>query len=597
VQVKLIKGGAATAIAAVLVLCGVVTSSEAQGFDMEPVFRVALLADRTPVVAGEDLGLAVVVSIDPGWHINSNEPGDEFSLPTEVDFSLPEGWLKPVVSFPASESLSFEFADAPIQVWEREAVIVANLAVPDTAVGMATLRVTVTAQACNNTQCLPPEEMRGVLEVEVAPPGTPAERVNAEKFRVVTAASAATGAPEESDLGSKSLPLLLIGVFLAGLALNLTPCVFPLIPITVGFFAQQSKDREGSTFPLALAYVFGIALTYSVLGVLAALGGAIFGSALQSPWVVGVIVAVLLALALSMFGLWELRVPAWAQRASGGRTGVFGALIMGLLMGFVAAPCIGPFVVGLLTYVGQRGDPVFGFILFFTLAAGLGLPYLILGTFTGSVNRLPTSGMWMIGVRRVFGVVLIAMAAYFAAPLLPGQTGDWLMSAVLVLGALYLLVVDRTGHEQPTIDRVMRLASAAMLVAGTVLSPAFEWGAASVGSSADLLAWQPYDEAAVAAAKAGGNPVIIDFYADWCAPCKELEEKTFAAPPVRQVLEGYQRFKVDLTRASEESQALTTEFGVLGVPTVVVFRGGEEAFRITGFEPPERFLERLTAVR
>jgi thiol:disulfide interchange protein DsbD len=206
------------------------------------------------------------------------------------------------------------------------------------------------------------------------------------------------------------LPLLLIGVFLAGLALNLTPCVFPLIPITVGFFTQQTKDREGSAFPLALAYVMGIAFTYSVLGVLAALSGAIFGSALQSPWVVGLIVVVLLSLATSMFGLWELRVPGWAQRASGGRSGIFGALIMGLVMGFVAAPCIGPFVVGLLTYVGQRGDPFLGFMLFFTLALGLGLPYLILGTFTGTVNKLPASGMWMIGVRRVFGVILIAMA-------------------------------------------------------------------------------------------------------------------------------------------------------------------------------------------
>jgi thiol:disulfide interchange protein DsbD len=191
------------------------------------------------------------------------------------------------------------------------------------------------------------------------------------------------------------------------------------------------------------------------------LSGAIFGSALQSPWVVGLIVVVLLSLATSMFGLWELRVPGWAQRASGGRSGVFGALVMGLVMGFVAAPCIGPFVVGLLTYVGQRGDALLGFALFFTLAMGLGLPYLILGTFTGAVSKLPASGMWMVGVRRVFGVILIAMAAYFAAPLMPGNAGRWLMSAVLVIGALYLLVIDRTGHEQPTIDRVMRVLAAA----------------------------------------------------------------------------------------------------------------------------------------
>jgi len=312
--------------------------------------------------------------------------------------------------------------------------------------------------------------------------------------------------------------------------------------------------------------------------------------------VVGLIVVVLLSLATSMFGLWELRVPQWAQRASGGRTGVLGALVMGLVMGFVAAPCIGPFVVGLLTYVGQRGDPLLGFLLFFTLAVGLGLPYLILGTFTGAINKLPASGMWMVGVRRVFGVILIAMAAYFAAPLMPGASGRWLMAGVLVAGALYLLVIDRTGHEQPTIDRVMRVLSAAMLVAGVVMAPGLDSGGRQGSGETEHMAWAPYEESAVARANESGERIIVDFSADWCAPCRELEEKTFADPAVRSQLEGYARFKVDLTRSTEANQAVTTEYGVLGVPTVVVLADGEEVFRITGFEPPEQFLKRLETV-
>ena len=566
----------------------------AQGFDSEPVFQVRLATDREPLVAGDELRLAVALTINRGWHVNSDNPGDEFSLPTEVEFLLPEGWPAPVVSFPDGEALEFDFSDTPIEVWEDRVVILAGLVVPESAAGDHRLRVAVTAQACNNTQCLPPEEVRTGVDVTVAPAGSASKPVNQQMFQRVVSAS--SGSTDSSDLGTKSLPLLLVGVFLAGLALNLTPCVFPLIPITVGFFTQQTKDREGSAFPLALAYVIGIALTYSVLGVLAALSGAIFGSALQSPWVVGLIVVVLLSLATSMFGLWELRVPGWAQRASGGRSGVFGALIMGLVMGFVAAPCIGPFVVGLLTYVGQRGDPFLGFILFFTLAMGLGLPYLILGTFTGAINKLPASGMWMVGVRRVFGVILIAMAAYFAAPLMPGDSGRWLMSAVLVLGAIYLLVIDRTGHEQPAIDRVMRVLSAAMLVAGVVMAPTVRIGSAATGETSEHLAWQPFDAGGVETAIAGDKPVILDFYADWCAPCKELDEKTFAAPEVASVLEGYARFKVDLTRSSKQNQALATDYRVMGVPTVIVFSGGEEAFRITGFEPPSTFLERLNQV-
>ncbi len=573
------------------------TIAAAQGFDAEPVFQVNLLPDRVPAVAGEELRLAVEITVDRGWHVNSDNPGDEFSLPTEVDFRLPDGWLSPVVSFPDGEALEFEFSDTPVEVWEDRAVILANLVVPQSAVGDHRLRVVVTAQACNNTQCLPPEEVRAGVDVTVAPPGTTWSPANEQYFSEVVSVS---GGPAESrptlDLASTSLPLLLVGVFLAGLALNLTPCVFPLIPITVGFFSQQTKEREGSAFPLALAYVIGIALTYSVLGVLAALSGAIFGAALQSPWVVGLIVVVLLSLATSMFGLWELRVPGWAQRASGGRTGVFGALIMGLVMGFVAAPCIGPFVVGLLTYVGQRGDPVLGFMLFFTLAMGLGLPYLILGTFTGSISKLPASGMWMVGVRRVFGVILIAMAAYFAAPLMHGDSGKWLISAVLVLGALYLLVIDRTGHEQPTIDRVMRVLSTAMLVVGVLMAPGIRGGGGVAVSEEAHLQWQSYEASAVTAARAGASPTILDFSAEWCAPCRELDEKTFADPVVRAVLEGYARFKVDLTRSTEANQKVTSEYGVMGVPTVIVFSGGEEIFRITGFEPPERFLARLQAV-
>ena len=569
----------------------------AQGFDSEPVFNVRLLPDRSPAVAGEELRLAVQITVDRGWHVNSDDPGDEFSLPTEVEFILPEGWLAPVVSFPEGETIEFEFSDAPIEVWEHEAVILAGLVIPSSAVGEVRLRVAVTAQACNNTQCLPPEEVRAGVDITVAAPGSSSRSANEQIFAGFGAGTAGSDqSGDSSDLASRSLPLLLIGVFFAGLALNLTPCVFPLIPITIGFFTQQTKDRKGSTFPLALAYVLGIALTYSVLGVLAALSGAIFGSALQSPWVVGLIVVVLLLLATSMFGLWELRVPTWAQKASGGRTGVFGALIMGLVMGFIAAPCIGPFVVGLLTYVGQRGDPILGFILFFTLAVGLGLPYLILGTFTGAINKLPASGMWMIGVRRVFGVILVAMAAYFAAPLMPGDSGRWLMSGVLVLGALYLLLVDRTGHEQATIDRVMRALAAAMLIAGVLMMPGVRRGGAAPAVGGDQFEWQAYEVAAVRAAIATGGPLIVDFYADWCAPCRELDERTFSAPEVRAVLEGYARFKVDLTRATEANQALTTEYAVMGVPTVIVFSGGEEVFRITGFEPPGRFLKRLQDV-
>jgi len=567
----------------------------AQGFGSEPVFQVRLVPDRAPAVAGEPLRLAVVLDVDRGWHVNSDQPGDDFSLPTTLDWVMPEGWPAPVVAFPDGKALQFEFSEQPIEVWEGRVVIPAGAGVPAGASGTVGIAVEVTAQACNDTQCLAPVGVPAAAELGVASAGSAWEPRNAELFEGLAVAGG-DAAPGDDPFTGRSLPLLLVLVFLAGLGLNLTPCVFPLIPITVGYFSEQAKQRTGGTFWLALAYVIGIALTYSVLGVLAALGGALFGGVLQNPWVVAVIVAVLLALAAAMFGAWEFRIPlpSWAQSDRGG---ALGALAMGLVMGLVAAPCIGPFVLGLVTFVGERGDPVFGFVLFFALALGLGVPYLVLGTFTGLVNRLPASGMWMVGVRRVFGVILVAMAAYFAAPLLPGEAGGWLMAAVLVLGGLYLLVVDRTGHEQPAIDRAMRLLCAAMVVAGLWLAPAGvvggSAGGGSVAGSSGGLEWSAFDASRLEAATAAGTPVILDFYADWCAPCKELDAKTFADPRVRDVLGSYARFKIDLTRSTEAGRRLTESYDVRGVPTVIVLDGDGERFRITGFEPPERFLQRL----
>lgn len=574
------------AVLVALIVLATVTAS-AQGMRSEPVFGVKLRADREPLVAGDAAKLAVVLTVDRGWHVNSDDPGDEFSMATTVEWQLPDGWSVNNVAFPDGERLSFEFSDVPLEVWQGETVIVAEIVPPATASGPTELALTLTAQACNDTQCLPPTPVKSSITAELAPPGTTWRPVNEDLFTAQAEEPSAQDDDSDSAFANRSLPWLILTVFFAGLALNLTPCVYPLIPITVGFFANQAKDRPGGTFGLAVVYVLGMSVTYSVLGVTAALTGKLFGTALQSPIVVGAIVAVLLALAASMFGLWELRIPGWAMRASGGRSGYLGALLMGLVVGFVAAPCIGPFVLGLLTYVGQQGSPLLGFVLFFTLAMGLGVPYLLLGTFTGAMNKMPASGLWMVGIRKVFGFLLIALAIYFARPFLPNDVAAWVMGLVLMASGLFLLVVDRTGHEQPTIDRMMRLVSLGMVVAGVFYLPL------GGHQSREHLEWQAYDPPAAAAAIASGQPVIIDFYADWCAPCRELDELTFADPRVAAELSGYARFKVDQTRSNEIGDTAASEFEVMGMPTVIVFSDGDEQFRITGFEPPDQFLKRL----
>ncbi len=548
------------------------------GADVEPVFSVRAGWEGQEPRPGRWATLTVAIAVEEGWHVNSNTPLDPYLVPTTLALDLPPGWRAEPPRFPRHRLATFAFSEARVAVFEGRFDITVRVRPEEGAAWPAALTGRVQAQACNDTQCLAPTAVSFAVPLASAASGD--------------AAIASTPLRSSGDsFATRGFALQLLLAFLAGLALNLTPCVYPLIPITVGFFAGQRRDGAG-VWPLAVAYVGGMAVTYSALGVLAALTGQLFGAALQSPWIVALIVAAMLALAASMFGLWELRVPAWASRVSGGRSGLVGALVMGLVVGIVAAPCIGPFVLGLLTYVGQRQDVLVGFSLFFALALGLGLPYLVLAMATRAIDRLPASGAWMLGVRQLFGVLLVGLAAYFAAPLLTPPWGARLLAATLGLGGLYLLVVNRPAHDHPVVDRFMRVASCALLVAAVLLWPR------PASTSHSQLEWQPYEAARVDAAIAGGGPVVLDFFADWCLPCKELDQRTFSDPTVTAKLAGFSRFKVDLTTTDAASEAVRSRFRVAGVPTVAFFVGGEEVAeaRLTGFEPPPRFLARLDRV-
>jgi len=560
----------------------------------EPVFSARAQWLPSAPEPGASATLEVTVVIQDGWHINSHSPLDPFLIPTRIRLALPAGWQVGEAVFPDHHLARFAFSDDPLAVYDG----VFPVSIPvtrESSDAVAFLTGVLEAQACDDNSCLPPAETAfSVVVDEAVTAAGPATR---ETVVAVAGALAPLAEFESQPSGLSarflegSLLLQLLLVFVAGLALNLTPCVYPLIPITVGFFMSQEQSGRKQTWLLAATYVLGMSVTYSALGVAAALTGRLFGAVLQSPWVVGGIVLLILALAASMFGMWELRVPAFVSRLSGGRSGVPGALVMGLVVGLVAAPCIGPFVLGLLTLVGQRQDVVYGLTVFFTLSLGLGLPYLFLGVFTRSMRTLPNSGAWMLGVRQLFGVLLIALAGFFAQPFLPSPWNDLLMPILLLTGGLYLLVIARPGHDQAWLDRAMRLASAGLLIVGMSQLP-------SRTGAGVQLPWEPYGEAAVEQVLAAGEPLVLDFYADWCAPCKELERKTFSDPAVAARLERFARFKVDLTQDNPETDAIRRRFGVLGVPTVAFFVHGQEvaSARLTGFEPPERFLARLNTV-
>ncbi len=406
-----------------------------------------------------------------------------------------------------------------------------------------------------------------------------------------TAAETKTPGP----LAGGAMVWTLLGIFAGGMALNLTPCVYPLLPITVSYFGGKSGQGQGRLLGHGLFYLAGLALTNSTLGVAAALTGGLMGAMLQNPLVLVAVAAVLVIFATSLFGFWELRLPgSLTQAASKSYAGYFGSMFMGLTLGLVAAPCIGPFVLGLLTWVASLGSAWLGFLVFFTLSLGLGLPLFILAMFSGSLEKLPRSGEWMLWVRKLMGWVLVGMAAYFVRPLLPEAAGVLLLAAVALAAAVHLGWLDRSTAT----FRSFRWLKSAAALAGVIIATflAGSWVFKGPG-----VAWQPYSDQVLAQAAQRQQPVIIDFYATWCSPCRELDEITFHNPDVVKLADqGFLMVKVDLTqKGNPVYQRLLGQYEVKGVPTVVFLdRAGQECrnLRLVDYLPPEQMLSRMAAV-
>ncbi len=540
-----------------------------RAFGTEP----AVVSGALVVEAGQ---VSVEVTIEPGWHVNAHEPKDQFLVPTTLDVVAPRGvTVGPVQYPPAVERVLAFSAGKPMALYEGQVRVSASLS-GTPAVGATPLHARLRYQACDDSRCLPPK----TLELVATGPVAPATGGGAS-------GSASTENPIATWIARWGWGVTFLLVALVGVTLNLTPCVYPLIGVTVAFFGGRTGHDAGRAILHALLYVLGICLTFSALGVAAALTGSLFGAALQRPIVLGTLALLMATLALANFGLYTIRVPSGVMQFAGrAGEGAAGALFMGATMGIVAAPCIGPVVAWMLLYVGAQQSAMLGFALFFALGLGLGAPYVVLAIAAGRLRQLPRGGPWLEWVERALGFLLLGAALHFATPLLPGSGVRVAWASLLVAAGVVLGFRGDTGGG--TFTALRRVAGVALLVVGVQGFLVEEPG--------PPIAWAPFSDGALADASASCRPVLIDFMAEWCLPCREMDHTTFRNKTVVDATAGFTMLRADVTAEDARSTELLQRFHVPGVPTLVLLGGdGRERKRLVGYVGPDDMTDALRA--
>ncbi len=390
-------------------------------------------------------------------------------------------------------------------------------------------------------------------------------------------------------------------VFVAGLATSLTPCVYPMIAITVSVFGARQAESRAKAALLSTMFVFGIAALFTPLGVVSALTGSAFGSALASPWVVGALALLFAAMALSMFGLFDVALPSSLQNrlANAGGLGMRGAFVLGFVNGLIAAPCTGPVLAVLLTWVATTGNVVFGALALFVYAIGIGVLFWFVGTFA---ITLPKSGRWVEWTKSLFGIAMLALAFYYLRGVLPYPRPEvrdqlWLATAVgLLVGGVALGAIHLSFSGSDLAARARKAIGITACVAGILGM----LGYAEALPPGAHIAWTEDFEAGKSAAMTEGRPMLVDFGADWCGACQELERDVLSDPRVVAEAQRFVTVRVDLStdKATDEKWALLKRYEQPGLPLVVLHRSdGSEAVRVTGMLESDEFLQMMSRVR
>ncbi len=592
----------------IFILAGQKASAETP-INENPLSIIEAHFKSSQVSAGGTTELIFNLKLDKNFHAYADRFKVKFESPEELKIDKLK--ITPLVQF--KDAVSGKLKEG----MENSATLSALTEFP---VGMKSGKfnadIAFQYQACSKETCLFPKTIHIMV---------PFELLGSAKPAAISLASAGVSAKIESgkksDLEkalSKGFLSAILFVFAVGFLTSLTPCIYPMIPITLAVLGAKSKDQTKSrSFLLSITYVLGIGLTYSILGVIAASTGSLFGSALSNIYVVTAIALVFVIMGLSMYGLFEIQAPAFIRNRLGSgqsQAGFGGAFATGLVAGIVASPCIGPVLVTILAYIAQTQNLALGFILLFTFAMGMGVLFVVLGTFSQLFNKVPKAGAWMETVKFIFGTTMVGMGLYYIAPLYPTWLFQALLAVSLVLIASNFGAFDANQGLSPA-GRMKKGVMLSIFVIGTLFAVMstlnkmnvhfsgvgeLEYATNQKSQSGKKMSWLTFSSESLAQATQNHRAVIIDFSADWCGACKELEKYTFSDDKIIEESQRFTLLRVDATEESETLSKLKNIYKVVGLPTLIFIDSKgqiQDTLTLTGFEEAPEFLKRMKSVQ
>jgi len=500
------------------------------------------------------------------------------------------------------------------QVFVESPQLLVTLNSTDKASTLQKIKIVLSYQGCSEQGlCYEPSEKEYILEIDTSKLSktTLVENLEVEAEAEIVALSETDAIAD--TIKSGNVLIILLTFFGFGLLLSLTPCVFPMIPIISGVIISQGEGLSTrKAFALSVVYVLSMAVAYTIAGVLAGLFGANLQAALQTPWVIYSFSAVFVALAFSMFGFYELKLPdSLVAKVSGNssRSGFVGVAIMGFLSALIVGPCVAAPLAGALVYIGQTGDALLGGGALFSMSIGMGIPLIVVGVSAGKF--MPKPGAWMTMVSAIFGVMMLGVAIWMLEKIVDPSVTMLLYSLLGIGFALYLGVFDKEGHVfKRSVSMVMFIYSVALFIG-------FLGGSSSMTKPLSFLksttsttlnveskhlkfeVVTSIDELNVVLEKNRGKKIMLDFAADWCTACKELEEVTFSDMTVKEKLSSYVLIRADVTENGEQEKALSKKYGVFGPPALIFFDKELKVMSsktIVGFIEPKPFVEHLNSL-